>query len=141
MFQKDTEQPLSLGCCSPSYAYLFSSCDSSKSTEWRVLQWKTREVARSFSCYSSWRGELGQAESTVAGTSAREGAPFLQPGTAAAQGLQLWLLHAPRCRGWHRVLLSALPPCRPLTLEGRVGKAPVGKELHCGVGSNVLDAI
>lgn len=97
-------------------------------------------MARSFSYYPSWSGALGQAESPVGGTGARKGAPSPQPGTAAARGLRLRLLRAPRPRGWHGALLSAFPPCQPPTLEGKDGKAPVGMELHCRVGCNMLDA-
>lgn len=109
--------------------------------KWRVLRQSTREVARSLSYCPSWSGELRQAEPPVGATSAREGTPFLQPEVAAARGLRLWLLHAPQHRGWHGALLSAFPPCQAPTLQSRDGKAPTGKELHCRVGSNVLDAI
>lgn len=129
--------------------HVFSFCHFSWSRGWRVVWWGVIKVTGTFFYNLSCSGGLGQRGCP----GAREGPPFPQPGTAAAW--RLWLL----CVLWLRAgtglcflpslpdshqswaLLSAYAPWQPPSLERRHGKGPKGKELHCRVGSNVLDAI
>lgn len=97
----------------------------------RVLWWNTREVARSFSHYPSWSGELEQAESTVGGSSAREGSPLFPSRDRCCPRAVALAPPYPTAQGWTRG--SAFSPLSlRATHLGRKGWEP--KELHCRVG-------
>lgn len=94
MFQKDTEQPLSLGCCSPSYTYLFSLCHFSESREYSdgILEKWPGHFPIIQAGVESWSRQSPQWEAAVP----ERDPPFSPAETDAAPGLWLWL---PRTHG------------------------------------------
>lgn len=97
------------------------------------------KVTGAFSYKLSWSGGLGQRESPVRVPSAWEGTPFPTARDSccleAVALTPLWLR-----AGTGLCFLPFLPESHH-PWKGKHGKAPKGKELHCRVDSDMLDAV